>query len=196
MGNVDSVKRALEECGGKVLLSRDPEVIRAASHLVLPGVGAFTAGMGNIRSSGLEEIIREMAVEKKVPFLGICLGMQLLATTGFEGGETPGLNLVPGDVRLLQPTSATERIPHIGWNEVLPVHESKLLQGIEPGTDFYFVHSFHFNCSISENVIATTPYAGGFTSVVQQENIWGTQFHPEKSQKPGFQLLKNFLALG
>ncbi|MSU75846.1 MAG: imidazole glycerol phosphate synthase subunit HisH, partial [Candidatus Magasanikbacteria bacterium] len=160
-----------------------------------PGVGAFTAGMSNIRAYQLEKLLVEMALEKKVPFLGICLGMQLLASTGFEGGETPGLGWIPGEVRRLEPKLAYERVPHVGWNEVLPVRELALLADIAPNTDFYFVHSFHFVCANAAHLAATTPYAGGFTSVVERENIWGVQFHPEKSQRPGFKVLKNFLAL-
>jgi glutamine amidotransferase len=120
--------------------------------------------------------------------------MQLLATTGFEGKETEGLNLIPGEVHRLQPASTADRVPHTGWNEVVPETQSFLLNGIASGKDFYFVHSYHLVCE-KQYVIATTPYAGGFTSIVGKDRVFGTQFHPEKSQRLGFALLKNFLSM-
>jgi len=120
--------------------------------------------------------------------------MQLLATKGFEGKETEGLNLIPGEVHRLQPVNKSDRVPHTGWNEVVPETESVLLAGIAPRKDFYFVHSYHLVCE-RQYVIASTPYAGGFTSIVGNGRVFGTQFHPEKSQRLGFALLKNFLSM-
>lgn len=195
MGNLDSVRRALEECGATVKISDNADEIQSASHLVLPGVGSFNAGMENLRNRGLIEVITKQVKIKKTPFLGICLGMQLLADKGFEGGETAGLGLVSGEVRLLKSQNAGERIPHVGWDGVVWTRENTLSKNIISGKDFYFVHSFHFVCSGQENIIGVTKYADGFVSAVQNNNIFGVQFHPEKSQKSGFQILRNFLTL-
>lgn len=195
MGNLDSVVRAVEECGGKASLVGCAAEIEKATHIVLPGVGSFAAGMGNIRKRALEDVLRESVLRKGVPFLGICLGMQLLATTGFEGEETHGLGWIPGEVRRLQPNGKGERIPHVGWNEIHMVQPSALFRTIPSGKDFYFVHSYALACAKPQNVLATTPYCGGFPSVVGESNIFGVQFHPEKSQRFGHQLLRNFLAL-
>ena len=191
-GNLGSVKRAFEECGAVAVITGHPEELRQATHLVLPGVGAFNAGMSNLRRSGLEAAIKELAFQKKIPLLGICLGMQLLAAKGWEGGETGGLGFIDGEIKLLK-AGAGERLPHVGWNEVEYEKNAPLFFNIPGGTDFYFVHSYHFVCRNKSESVATTPYGGGFTSAVQKENICGTQFHPEKSQKPGLQLIKNFL---
>lgn len=194
MGNVDSVKRAVEECGREATVSADRADILEASHLILPGVGAFAEGMRNLRARGLETLLTEQVRERTVPLLGICLGMQLFGTTGLEGGETAGLGWIPGEVRRLVPQTSDERIPHVGWNEVRQQSPHPLFENISDGKDFYFVHSYHLSCLDSSDVAATTPYCGGFVSAVARGSMFGVQFHPEKSQKAGFQLLKNFLA--
>jgi glutamine amidotransferase len=194
MGNLHSVRRAFEECGAKVLISDDPKDIRKATHIVLPGVGAFHDGMTSLFQSGWCEAIRRESEKEGIPVLGICLGMQLLAEKGHEGGETEGLGLVPGSVEKLIPVSSRTRIPHVGWNEIYRTRENPLLEGIPDGTDFYFVHSYHFVPERQENAIAITPYCGEFASAVMHKNVFGVQFHPEKSQKYGFQVIKNFLA--
>ena len=194
MCNLDSVARAVEECGGTPRITDDPKGLRDATHIILPGVGAFPLAMDNLRQRGFDLGIREQVESGQIPLLGICLGMQLLATTGFEGKETEGLNLIPGEVHRLQATSKSDRVPHTGWNEVMPETESVLLNGIASGKDFYFVHSYHLVCE-KQYVIARTPYAGGFTSIVGNGRVFGTQFHPEKSQRLGFALLKNFLSM-
>ncbi|MBI5482354.1 MAG: imidazole glycerol phosphate synthase subunit HisH [Deltaproteobacteria bacterium] len=193
MSNVDSVARAVEECGGHPVVTSAAAELERAAAIILPGVGAYPDAMRNLRARGLEDVLREQVVERRIPFLGICLGMQMLATVGWEVEETRGLGWVPGEVRRL-PAVPGVRIPHIGWNEVEITRETPLLTGIESGVDFYFVHSYHFVCHDSTHEVARTPYCGGFTSAITKENIFGTQFHPEKSQKRGFQLLRNFLA--
>ncbi len=192
MGNLGSVKRSFEECGAEVLISEDPREIKSATHVVLPGVGAFHDGMSNLRRKNWIPAIEE-AIKDGVPVLGICLGMQLLASTGSEGGETTGLGLIPGRVERL--ASQSERIPHVGWNEVSQSRPSSLLKTIPNGTDFYFVHSYHFIPRDPAHILSKTPYCGEFVSAIESKNVFGVQFHPEKSSKPGFQLFRNFLNL-
>jgi imidazole glycerol-phosphate synthase subunit HisH len=190
MGNLASVRRALEECGARVLVSGDPGSARQADALILPGVGAFADGMAHLKATGWADGLKK-AVAGGTPLLGICLGMQLLADKGFEGGECEGLGLISGQVKRLE--SGNERIPHVGWNEVVPVRGCALLEGIPSGTDFYFVHSYQFLATHPEDVLATTPYCGGFASIIGKNHVAGTQFHPEKSSKKGFCLIRNFL---
>ena len=193
MGNLDSVRRAVEECGGDPIITSDRKDIESANKLILPGVGAFPDAMANLKSRGLDQAIQEQVRENHIPLLGICLGMQLLCSKGFEFKETDGLGLVPGVVKRFTRTHADMRIPHVGWNEVNPVIESPLFKSIEPGKDFYFVHSYYFIPDQQEDILATTPYGEGFVSAVQHGLVVGVQFHPEKSQKVGFQFLKNYL---
>lgn len=195
MGNLGSVRRSFEECGAQVSVTHDPKDIEKASHLVLPGVGAFADGMENLRRLGFGDAIRKAVLEGHTPLLGICLGMQLLADSGDEGGPTVGLQLIPGEVKLFEPGPTPARIPHIGWNEVWFSQSSRLFEGIPSGSDFYFVHSYRFLTANSDEVLATTPYCGSFVSAVGRGSVWGVQFHPEKSSKRGFDLIRNFLRL-
>ena len=192
MGNLGSVRRALEECGATVLVSESPEDLAKADRIILPGVGAFPDAMARLKAAGWPAKLRATLENPEVHLLGVCLGMQLLADKGHEVSETPGLGLIQGEVTRFVPRIG-ERVPHIGWNEVLPTQTSSLLAGITSGTDFYFVHSYHFRAAQPKNVLATTPYCGEFAAVVGERNVFGVQFHPEKSSKPGFQLLRNFL---
>ena len=193
-GNLDSIVRAVEECGARARVSALPCDVARAPRLILPGVGAFGDAMRNLHAADLVTPLRERALEAKIPFLGVCLGMQLLASRGEENGLNDGLDIIAGAVVRLQPQNG-ERIPHVGWNEVRFGPDCPLGHGLEENKDFYFVHSYHFQTENSKDVAAQTPYSGEFASVVGRENVWGTQFHPEKSQKNGFALLKNFLAL-
>jgi glutamine amidotransferase len=193
LSNLGSIRRSLEECGVSPVVSDDPARLKAASRIVLPGVGSFTDGMANLREMGWDAALREAVREDGVPLLGICLGMQLLAGMGFEGGTVRGLDLIPGEVRRFVPDDPATRVPHVGWNEVWNASGNPLLEGIPDGSDFYFVHSYHFIPLHKEHVLATTPYCGGFVSGVGAGNILGVQFHPEKSGRPGFRILKNFL---
>lgn len=195
MGNLDSVARVVQHSGGDPIITHEAEDLQAASYIILPGVGAFHAGMKNIQTYGLEQVLREQVLNKGVPFLGICLGMQLLATKGWEGEETKGLGWIEGEIQRFVPNSPDIRIPHVGWNEVEFKLPSPVFQEIPSGKDFYFVHSYHFLCAHTEEAIAHTPYCGNFVSVVGKDNILGVQFHPEKSQKLGLKLIKNFLNL-
>ena len=191
--NLDSIARAIEECGATPLVSSDPSDLRRGDGIVLPGVGAFSAAMENLKARGFDKGLREELERRPVPLLGICLGMQLLAERSLEGGETQGLGLIEGEVTRLEPTEAEERVPHMGWNEVDPTGPSELFDGIDAGTDFYCVHSYHLRVR-EDHVLARTPYCGGFASAIGRDNLLGVQFHPEKSQRAGFRLLRNFLA--
>lgn len=195
MCNIRSVVRAFEECGAKVIVSKDPKDLDRAERIVLPGVGAFLDGMTNLSSKGWVEPLTTVLTENKLPFLGICLGMQLLATLGTEVGETRGLNLIPGKVDHMKNKCTSVRYPHMGWNEIHHAGNHPLLKGIPTGTDFYFAHSFHFVVEDSKTLLATTPYGFNFNSVVQKDNLSAVQFHPEKSGVAGFQVIKNFLAM-
>jgi glutamine amidotransferase len=195
VANLDSITRALSECGGRPVVSDDPIVVEKADRVVLPGVGSFATAMRNLNALGLAAAIRNLLNRRHVPFLGICLGMQLMATRGEEHGAAAGLDLIAGEVVPLQIKDPRERIPHMGWNEITARKASPLLGGLADGTDFYFVHSFHFRCADPADVLATVPGYGGVVAAIQRGNIMGTQFHPEKSQRAGFKLLQNFLKI-
>jgi glutamine amidotransferase len=195
MCNLDSVARAVEECGGTPLVTNEAHDLEIVTHIILPGVGAFSDAMRQIRQLSLDTVLQEQVLDNQIPFLGICLGMQLMATKGWEGGETEGLGLIEGEAKRLEPDTPDTHIPHIGWNEVHYVRDNPLFHGVRSGKDFYFVHSYHFCCRHEDDIIARTPYCGWFVSSICREHIFGTQFHPEKSQKLGFQVLKNFLSI-
>jgi glutamine amidotransferase len=192
--NVDSMQRALEECGADAVVTDTPGDLAHVDKIVLPGVGAFPDAMERLEATGLADAIREQSGTGTVPLLGVCLGMQLLATRGTEVRACDGLGLIDASVERLVPTHG-ERVPHVGWNEVHRRSDAALLDGIPDGRDFYFVHSFHMACADPADAVAATPYCGGFTSMVQRDHVLGTQFHPEKSQGYGLALLRNFVAL-
>lgn len=194
MCNLDSIARAVEECGGNPLVTSAPKEALSCERVIVPGVGAFPDAMRNLKREGMDDALRELALTQELPVLGICLGMQLLASRGTEVEDTEGLGLVEGVVKRLVPSKGDERVPHIGWNEVTATRAHSLFDKVRPGADFYFVHSFAFACAREEDVLATTPYCGSFASAVGKGNVFGVQFHPEKSQKAGFALLRNFLA--
>ena len=194
MGNIGSVTRALEECGVDVNNTSDPDALLNASHIILPGVGAFPDGMSHLKEKNTDEVLIE-AAKKGIPILGICLGMQLLATQSEEVQHTSGLNLIPGNVSKMSTQNETLSVPHVGWNEVHFEIESPLFSNIPNASDFYFVHSYHYGVTDSKNIAAQTPYGINFSSVVTKNNIYGVQFHPEKSSLYGLKLLKNFVSL-
>jgi len=195
MCNLDSVARAVEECGGKAIVTDRARDLDRANRIILPGVGAFPDAMQNIRERSLDELLYEQVFGKEIPILGICLGMQIMATIGHEGRDVQGLGWIPGRVIRMEPFGDDTRIPHIGWNEVYPVRHSTLFSNIEPGKDFYFIHSYHFCPDDEENILTRTPYGKGFVSAIQRKSIFAVQFHPEKSQHTGFKLIKNFLSI-
>jgi glutamine amidotransferase len=194
MGNLDSVARAVDECGGRAVVIDDPAGLHDAAAVILPGVGAFPAGMENLRSRGFVERLREDVAQGGVPLLGVCLGMQLLATGGEEGGGASGLGLIEGTVRRLQPPDGL-RVPHVGWNDVTVRRESELFSDVPEQSDFYFVHSYELLPSDEDDVVATTSYGTEIVAAVERDNVFGVQFHPEKSQRAGLALLRAFLKL-
>lgn len=190
--NLRSITRAVEECGARPRIAVSGDDVGKPSHVILPGVGAFPDAMEHLERSGLSEALTDQVRTQGVPFLGICLGMQLLATTGSEVRETRGLGWIDGEVVRL-PAIPGERIPHVGWNGVDVLDDDPLFDGVAPDRDFYFVHSWVLRPTHESDVVATTDYGGGFTSAVRRDNVFGVQFHPEKSQAAGFQVLRNFL---
>ena len=195
MGNLDSIARAVEECGASPFVTNDFRDLADASSIIMPGVGAFPDGMKSICEHGLDKALKKEVIERGTPFLGICLGMQLLAEKGMEEGETEGLGWIEGEVIKLKPDEPGTKVPHIGWNEVFPSRASPLFKDIPSGKDFYFVHSYHFVCKKKEDVLARTSYCGSFVSAVGRGNIYGVQFHPEKSLRYGIKFIENFLSL-
>jgi glutamine amidotransferase len=192
MGNLRSVEKALASVGGDPLVSGDPDVVRKAARLILPGVGAFGDAMENLRRNGMDEAIRE-AAQAGTPLLGLCLGLQLLFTHSEEFGSHQGLNLIPGNVTKFDVPEL--RVPHIGWNQLEDIQPTPLLGGIPNGSYFYFVHSFYVAPVDDEAVLSWTDYGRRFCSIAGKGNVFGAQFHPEKSQDNGKRLLRNFLGI-
>jgi glutamine amidotransferase len=196
LGNVRSVMSALEFLGVCATITRNPDDLFAAEKLILPGVGSFRAAMENIHRRDLQAPIVACVREHKTPILGICLGMQLLAESGDEDGTTPGLGLIAGEVTHFPDVAPPMRIPHIGFNTATFVQgEGSIFQGLGPHADFYFVHSYRMICSEPSDVSSSCEYGERFTASVQRGHIYGTQFHPEKSQSNGLRVLKNFVGL-
>ncbi|MDA9975457.1 imidazole glycerol phosphate synthase subunit HisH [Alphaproteobacteria bacterium] len=194
--NLDSIARAVERCGARVIVANIPSEISTCDRLILPGVGAFATATENLHRAGMDKALVELHAMKKLPILGICLGMHLLADTSMEGGISKGLGLLPGNVERLAKTREEERIPHIGWNDVETQRLDPLFENIATGTDFYFVHGYKFVPTVNVEVLAVTDYCGGFTAAAKASgNVYGVQFHPEKSMAPGLKLLANFIQL-
>jgi len=196
MGNLGSLSRALQKFTSDFIVSDDPERILNSSRIILPGVGGFPVGMQNLKDRCLDSAIKKFALEMNKPVLGICLGMQLLATSSAEEGQTNGLNLIEGTVERLSSFGCSYRLPHIGWNSLVDIStNSKILDGIPDQTDVYFVHSFAYRLSNQSHRSSLTNYEIDFPSTISKENIFGTQFHPEKSSKAGMKILNNFLTI-
>lgn len=198
-GNLRSAAKAFElaaDGGAAVTVTADPKTLAGASHIVLPGVGAFDDCMrGLAAAAGMREALETQVREKGKPFLGICVGMQMLFDTGHEHGVHEGLGWIAGKVVKIEPGSEALKIPHMGWNNLMlrrPDHH--LLVGIKNGNHAYFVHSYQAVCD-ERYILATTDYGGALAAIVARDNVMGTQFHPEKSQETGLRLICNFLAL-
>ncbi len=189
-GNLRSVKRACDAVGIESRLSSDPDQIAKAEKLIFPGVGAAQSAMQTLNHSGIGDALR-MAHGRGIPILGICLGTQIILD-GSDEGDTPALGLIPGRTRRFQLQDATLKIPHMGWNQVIVAQPHPLLAGIDPGDEFYFVHSYFPAPASATHVYATTDYGGDFPSALGRENLFATQFHPEKSGRLGLALLARF----
>jgi glutamine amidotransferase len=201
-GNLHSARKAFERAsrgiaGQTIIVTSDPETVRRAERIVLPGVGAFADCRRGLNATpGLVDALEEAVVKAGKPFLGICVGMQLLASRGLEHEETQGLGWIPGDVLPIDPGPDSLRIPHMGWNTLDPTRPHFVLDGIPTGNDglhAYFVHSFELKPKTQDAVIAQTQYSRAMTAIVGRDNIVGSQFHPEKSQKLGLAFIANFL---
>jgi glutamine amidotransferase len=199
-GNLRSAAKAFERAvtdaslGLKVVVTSDPANLKAASHIVLPGVGAFAncrRGLGAL--DGMEAALEEQVRGEKKPFLGICVGMQLMAEIGREHKDAPGFGWMPGEVIAMTPSDPALKIPHMGWNNLSIQTPHPFLDGIEDGRHVYFVHSYVFQPAEASDVLATVDYGGPVTAVIGRDNLLGTQFHPEKSQAVGLRLISNFL---
>lgn len=194
-GNIGSVLNMIRHVGGQAEVARDEAGVMGAGKILLPGVGSFDNAMTRLAGLGLVEPLKARA-GAGIPFLGICLGMQLLANTS-EEGVMAGLGLIPGHVRRFQFDGEDTRlkIPHMGWNRVTPVRPHPLAQGLDGGARFYFVHSYFYDCECDEDILMRSVYGRQFTSGVQRGNVMGVQFHPEKSHRYGMQLIRNFVGL-
>lgn len=202
-GNLHSAAKAFERAARDESLSTlitvtsDPEVVRRSDRIVLPGVGAFKDCHDGLRAvHGMWEVLQEQAIKNGKPFLGICVGMQLMASRGLEHDITPGFGWIPGDVKPIEPGEFMLKVPHVGWNTLDLKRAHPLLHGMQLGEDglhAYFVHSYHLDAKHCADVIATVPYGTPVTAMVGRDNLVGTQFHPEKSQILGLKLIGNFL---
>jgi len=192
MGNIKSVWNALDYIGEEAVILNPDDDFESCSHLVLPGVGSFAKAMSNISSSGLDGKIKKHVAEDK-PLLGICLGMQLLASKGYEGGATKGLDLIKGEVRRME---VSLHLPHVGWNNLAVKNEHPILKDVKRDVDFYFVHSYEFAVTNPNDLIAVTDYEKEIAAVVASGIVAGAQFHPEKSQSNGLKILENFCEWG
>ena len=202
-GNLRSAEKAFQRAareggaGAEVFLTADAEDVRAAGRIVLPGVGAFADCKSGLEAlPGMREALEEAVRRRGAPFLGICVGMQLLATRGLEHGETPGFDWISGEVRAIEPADPALKIPHMGWNTLEPNKPHPVFDGLPLGADglhAYFVHSYHFVPAEESDVLARTDYGGPVVAAVARDNLLGFQFHPEKSQKLGLALIANFL---
>lgn len=198
-GNLHSAQKAFERMareagGGTVVVTSEPDVVARADRIVLPGDGAFPACNAALhRFTGLFEAIDEAVTRRAVPFLGICIGMQMLASRGLEFEPTPGFDWIGGEVVRITPADPALKVPHMGWNDLVLDRPHPVLDGISTGDHAYFVHSFHFVVADPAHRLAHVDYAGPITAIVGRDNIVGTQFHPEKSQRTGLRLIANFL---
>lgn len=190
VGNLASVQNAFRQAGFSSVITSEPEQILKARRIVLPGVGAFADGMSSLEKMGLTGVIFE-AVQKEIPLLGICLGMQMLFSTSEEAGLHRGLDLIPGKVRRFQ-LPASYKVPHMGWNSIRVADNSRLFKDIPSGSYVYFVHSFYTEPEDPQVSTAVSAYGIEFTCAVEKGNIFGTQFHPEKSGQVGIRVLRNF----
>ena len=192
LGNLRSISAALERLDVLHVCTSEKKTLEQANGLILPGVGSFPDGMGNLKKLDLINPLNELVLEKQKPILGICLGFQLMATVGEEFEETTGLGWFDAKVVRLNASDSGVRIPHVGWNDCIQLKENSIFESIPTRSLFYYTHSFHMICHDDDDVTATSDHGQSFTAAIQKGMIFGTQFHPEKSQLHGLRLLKNF----
>jgi len=199
-GNLHSIEKSFEkevqDKAMRVVVSDKAEDIERASHIVLPGVGAFGDCIEGLQKlSGMQQALEENVIKQRKPFMGVCVGMQMLADEGFENGSHKGLGWISGKVKPITPNDSSLKIPHMGWNEIKIEKQHPVLDGINSGDHVYFVHSYHFDCVDKNNALASVDYGQRIVSVVANDNIVAAQFHPEKSQSTGLKFISNFLKM-
>ena len=196
LGNLKAFANIYKRLNIEAEFVKTPEQLNSASKIILPGVGAYDHAMEELKKSGMREKLDELVLQKKVPVLGICVGMQMLGNKSDEG-QLNGLGWIDGDIKKFdtQYIKQKPQLPHMGWNDVYPTSDNKLFNGLEKDAIFYFLHSYYFSCNIIQDEIARSEYGIEYTCAVNHENIYGVQFHPEKSHQYGIQLLKNFANL-
>lgn len=195
MGNIASIRNMVRRVGGDAIITSDLDNIEGLSGIILPGVGAFDNAMQKLNASGIADTLRDFVLERKIPFLGVCLGMQLLFESS-EEGQLPGLGFIRGNVKRFRGPEFDNgklKIPHMGWNVVRPRENAALFVGLEQEPRFYFVHSYHVVCADGDDIAATCNYGYDFTCSVNRDNIYAAQFHPEKSHRFGMTVFENFM---
>ncbi len=196
LGNAQAIANIYKRLGVEHRLARTHDDLLAASHLILPGVGSFDWAMARLDASGMRATLERLVCDDQRPVLGICVGMQMMAD-GSDEGRAAGLSWIPARVKLFDDArfSGPTHLPHMGWNDVVPESPDALFSGLESDSRFYFLHSYYFDAQDRGNVLATADYGGRFACAVRRGNVWGVQFHPEKSHQWGIQMLKNFAAV-
>jgi glutamine amidotransferase len=196
LGNISAFVNVYKRLNIDVSIAKNADDLKNSSKVILPGVGNFDNAMTLLEQSGMRETLNQLALGKRIPILGVCVGMQMLAHSS-EEGNSPGLSWVEGQVRAFKSLAPESNlpVPHMGWNDVLPVASNKLFDRLESGARFYFLHSYYFHCDRREDVLATCSYGGDFNCALNVNNLYGVQFHPEKSHHYGTRLLKNFAEL-
>lgn len=196
LGNIRAFVNVYDRLNIKTKIAHSADDLQGASKIILPGVGAFDHAMTQLNQSGMRDELEKQVLEKKIPVVGICVGMQMLAKSS-EEGNMPGLGWIDGDVKIFDASKIIykTRLPHMGWNTFMTVKENPLMSGFNDESRFYFLHSYYFSCNNPADVISTTEYGITYASVVNHENIYGIQFHPEKSHSNGIHLLHNFVKL-